>query len=66
MVLFLYQKECTMVVKFSPNISCYDEKKQKFRNIELFSPAIYDQEHHAIPYSNKWEVYDDPDRKTRR
>ena len=52
--------------QISPNVSCYDEKKQKYRNVELFSPAIYDQEHHAIPYSNKWEVYDDPDRKTRK
>ena len=48
------------------DIKCYDEIKGKYRNVELFSPVIYDQEHKPPPYSNKWEVYDEPDRKTRK
>lgn len=50
----------------SDNVSCYDKKKGKFRNVELFSPVIYDEEHKPINYSKKWETYDDPDRKSRK
>ena len=60
------QKRIYYGSQISKDISCYDKKKQKYKNVELFSPVIYDQEHRLPPYSNKWEVYDDPDTKKRK
>jgi len=47
-------------------IKCYDKKKRKYINVEYFSPVIYDQDHKPIQYSNKWEVYDDIEKKSKK
>ena len=44
--------------QISDNVSCYDEEKKKFKNVELFAPVIYDQEHQQKQYHKRlWVFY---------
>jgi len=52
--------------RLSKDIECYDEKTGRFKNVELFSPVIYDLEHKPPEYSTSWEVYDDPNKKSKK
>jgi hypothetical protein len=48
------------------NISCYDDHLQKFQNVELFQPVIYDLDNPMPKYNRAWEVYDNPNIKKKK
>jgi hypothetical protein len=52
--------------RLSSDVSCYDEEKKLFQNVELFSPVIYDQDNPAPKFNPLWEVYDNPNIKKKK
>jgi hypothetical protein len=52
--------------RISNSILCYDEHFNKYQNVELFSPVIYDLDNPMPKYNPLWEVYDNPNIKKKK
>lgn len=52
--------------QISKKLKCWDVKNKRYKNVELFSPVIYDLEDQMPLYNKAWEVYDNPNRKDRK
>lgn len=52
--------------KLKKNIKCWDEKRQRYINTELFSPVIYDLDDQMPKFDEKWVVYDNPNVKKKK
>lgn len=48
------------------DIKCWDEENQRYINVELFSPVIYDLDNPMPKYDKRWEVYDNPNIKRKK
>lgn len=48
------------------NLLCFDNHMNRYQNVELFSPVIYDLDNQIPKYNKAWEVYDNPNIKKKK